>query len=76
MGFETKFTSNNILTVLRDAPDGLMLKGIEVAAGMSEMTVRKYLQPLLDSGQAEKIKIGGSEKKPLYIYKYVLCHKA
>ena len=66
-----QFTEEDIERVLKENPLGLMLKGIELKAGCSEMTARNLLNPLIEAEKVEKQNIGSSEKRGTFLYLWV-----
>jgi len=66
--YEKRFKPDDVLTVLKDNPGGLMLSNIQKIMGCSEMTARNLLKPLIESRQVVKLNIGSSEKRPVNLY--------
>lgn len=69
-----QFTEEDIERVLKENPLGLMLKGIELKVGCSEMTARNLLKPLIEAEKVEKQNIGSSEKRGTFLYLW-MCGK-
>jgi predicted ArsR family transcriptional regulator len=67
MRYQKIFNESDILLALEDSP--LMLRKIAQRVSCSEMTLRKLLKPLIESGEVEVINIGSSDKKPVNLYR-------
>lgn len=66
-GYLKQFNTDHVKTALAGSP-GMMLAKLQEKIGCSEMTLRKLLTPLIDSGEVVKRNIGSSEKRPVNLY--------
>jgi predicted ArsR family transcriptional regulator len=69
MRYQKIFNESDILLALEDSP--LMLRRLAQRVGCSEMTLRKLLKPLIESGEVELLNMGSSDKKPVNLYRNV-----